>query len=66
MPLYYQAPYRLQLSLPDALRDRLRVIVRCEHTTQQHLLVQWIEEKIVAYEHAHGTPSMATPEKEGC
>ena len=53
------APYRLQVLLPDDLREAIREIAHQQRLSQQKLIVQWLTEK--AQEHSAGQ-HLAAPE----
>lgn len=43
------APYRLQIFLPDEVREALRAVAYKERTSQQKLVLAWLVEKLQAY-----------------
>lgn len=43
------APYRLQIFLPDAVREALREVAHKERTSQQKLVLAWLIEKLKTY-----------------
>ena len=48
--LTYQAPYTLQVSIPDALRQRLKVVVAAEDTTMYAYVVHALERAVLQSE----------------
>jgi hypothetical protein len=50
------APYRLQIFLPDDVREALREVAHRERVSQQRLVLSWLIEKLQQYpegEHLH-------------
>ena len=43
------APYRLQIFLPDAVREALRDVAFKERTSQQKLVLAWLIDKLQQY-----------------
>ena len=43
------APYRLQIFLPDDVREALREVAHKERTSQQKLVLAWLIEKLQQY-----------------
>ena len=43
------APYRLQVFLPDDVREALREVAHKERTSQQRLVLAWLIEKLKTY-----------------
>lgn len=42
-------PYRLQIFLPDEVREALRAVAYQEHTSQQKLVLTWLIDKLKTY-----------------
>jgi len=42
-------PYRLQIFLPDDVREALREVSHAEHVSQQKLVLSWLIEKLKQY-----------------
>lgn len=43
------SPYRLQIFLPDDVREALREVAHTERTSQQKLVLAWLIEKLQTY-----------------
>jgi hypothetical protein len=43
------APYRLQIFLPDDVREALREVAHKERISQQKLVLSWLVEKLQGY-----------------
>lgn len=43
------APYRLQIFLPDDVREALREVAHKERISQQKLVLSWLIEKLQQY-----------------